>query len=77
MTATLNDTIKFTDITIHTLSELVDEPELDEKLLLKPPYRFVFDIVMTIIKKTGFIRDIFSSDELDSGKPFVCRALPD
>ena len=60
----------FTEETIAHLT-LVDSPKLTKELLSKPPYRFIFDIVRTIQKKTGFGEGLFTDDELESGKPIV------
>ena len=62
----------FTQETIDHLTPLVDSPKLTPALLAKPPYRFIFDIVMTIQKKTGFGEGLFTDDDLESGKPIVC-----
>lgn len=37
-----------------------------EKNLSRPPFRFIHDIVTQLIKKTGFFKDLFPSEMLDS-----------
>jgi len=32
---------------------LIEKPRMTEKLLLKPPFKYIFDIIMETIKKTG------------------------
>jgi hypothetical protein len=32
---------------------LIEKPRMTEKLLLKPPFKYLFDIIMETIKKTG------------------------
>ena len=39
--------------TSEMFSRLIDRPKMTEKLLLKPPFKYIFDIVMESIKKTG------------------------
>lgn len=48
------------------LGELITRPKLTEKLLSKPPFRFLFDIVMEITKVTGFAKFLYSEDEMNS-----------
>lgn len=48
------------------LGELITKPKLSEKLLSKPPFRFLFDIVMEIIRATGFGTSLYSDEEMDS-----------
>ena len=65
----------FTEETINHLTPLVDTPKLTKEYLSKPPYRFIFDIIKTIQRKTGFGEGLFTEDELESGKPMVCIFL--
>ncbi|CAD0203946.1 unnamed protein product [Chrysodeixis includens] len=57
------DVIKSTQI---SLSKYVKRPPLTEKLLKKPPFRFLHDIVTTVLKTTGFFRNLFDEEELVS-----------
>jgi hypothetical protein len=61
----------FTDNTIKTIGAVIDQPKLVKNLLMKPPYRFVYDVIMAIQKKTDFAKNLFDEAELSSGKPQV------
>ncbi|KAJ2953354.1 hypothetical protein O0L34_g944 [Tuta absoluta] len=57
------DVIKATQ---SSLGKYVKRPPLTEKLLKKPPFRFLHDIVTTVMKTTGFFDGLFGEDELNS-----------
>ncbi|GJQ66299.1 hypothetical protein Trydic_g4345 [Trypoxylus dichotomus] len=48
------------------LGKYVSKPVLSEKLLRKPPFRFLHDIVSAIVKNTGFLKGLYSESELIS-----------
>uniref|UniRef100_A0A2A4J3A0 TRAF3-interacting protein 1 n=1 Tax=Heliothis virescens TaxID=7102 RepID=A0A2A4J3A0_HELVI len=49
-----------------SLGKYVKRPPLSEKLLKKPPFRFLHDIVTTVLKTTGFFENLFEENELIS-----------
>lgn len=40
--------------TAEAFTALIEKPKMTEKLLLKPPFKYLFDIISETIKKTGF-----------------------
>ncbi|CAH0690226.1 unnamed protein product [Spodoptera exigua] len=57
------DIIKSTQL---SLGKYVKRPPLSDKLLKKPPFRFLHDIVTTVLKTTGFFGNLFEDSELVS-----------
>ena len=45
--------------------KLIDKPKMHEKLLKKPPPKYIYDIIMNTMKKTGFPKGLFTSQEED------------
>ena len=51
--------------TIQILSKVIKTPKLDEKLLTRPPIKFQRDIFESIIKTTGFMKNLFDKGSVD------------
>uniref|UniRef100_A0A2S2Q5A7 TRAF3-interacting protein 1 n=1 Tax=Sipha flava TaxID=143950 RepID=A0A2S2Q5A7_9HEMI len=49
-----------------SLSKHINKPQLTEKLLNKPPFKFLHDIVTNVICSTGYLSDIFTNEEIIS-----------
>ncbi|AYU78653.1 hypothetical protein, conserved [Leishmania donovani] len=50
------------------LGAVIQAPRLTDKLLSRPPFRYIHDIVMSFMKATGFPDGLFDADQLDSAK---------
>lgn len=52
--------------TQKTLGKYVKKPVLTDKLLKKPPFRFLHDVIVAVIRETGFLKGLFNDNELSS-----------
>ncbi|XP_075145723.1 intraflagellar transport 54 [Haematobia irritans] len=52
--------------TQETLGKYVKKPHLTEKLLKKPPFRFLHDVFAVVIRDTGCFEGLYTPDELNS-----------
>ncbi|KAK4472636.1 hypothetical protein MN116_003870 [Schistosoma mekongi] len=58
--------IKIIRRTQETLGKLIKKPVLTEKLLLRPPFRFLHDICTAIIRSTGLMKGLYTAEELEA-----------
>ncbi|XP_070491101.1 TRAF3-interacting protein 1 [Chironomus tepperi] len=54
--------------TQDALGKYVKKPPLTDKLLRKPPFKFILDIVKAVIRDTHFLEDLYTDDELNAEK---------
>lgn len=52
--------------TQETLGNFITKPPLTDKLLSKPPFRFLHDIITEVIRTTSFMKGLYTAEELDS-----------
>ncbi len=50
--------------TQSTLGKHVKRPPLTEKLLRKPPFRFLHDVISVVIRDTGALSGLFDEREM-------------
>jgi TRAF3-interacting protein 1 len=55
-----------TEKTIEILSRIVKKTPLTAKLLSKPPFRYLHDLMTEIMSRTGFAQGLYFDFELDS-----------
>ncbi|KAI6211824.1 MIP-T3 domain-containing protein [Aphelenchoides besseyi] len=54
--------------TRELFAALISRPKMEDRLLIKPPFKFIHDIVVETIRATGYLQDEFTADELDRDK---------
>ena len=52
--------------TQESLGKYVKKPPLTEKLLTKPPFRFLHDVISAVIKETGAFKGLYNDSESKS-----------
>lgn len=52
--------------TKRLIESLVSRPRPSDKALSRPPFRFIYDLVVSVNAKTGFIEGLLEDDELTS-----------
>ena len=57
------------------LNQIITAPRMTAKLLVKPPFRFILDIVVSLIRATGFPAGVYSEHDLDPENYNVRQAV--
>lgn len=57
--------MQYWEVTAEMFSDLFKKPPMAEKYLTKPPFKYLFDIVMATAKETGFPNNLYSAEELN------------
>ncbi|XP_058157281.1 TRAF3-interacting protein 1 [Dasypus novemcinctus] len=52
--------------TQEALGKVIRRPPLTEKLLSKPPFRYLHDIITEVIRMTGFLKGLYTDAEMKS-----------
>jgi len=60
--AALEDAMK---ATISSMGKAITKPPMTKKLLKKPPFRFLYDVVMEVMKTSGFLQGLYTPEEID------------
>ena len=48
------------------VSGVIQRPKMTEKLLGKPPFKFLHDVISAIVQTTGFAEGLYTPEEQDS-----------
>jgi TRAF3-interacting protein 1 len=64
----LDDNAVWITVTQTKLERIIKKPKLTVKLLSRPPFRFIHDIVMEVMRCTGFGETLFGDEDRDSNQ---------
>ncbi len=57
---------------IELLGQVLHKTPLNQKLLSRPPFRYIHDIFSEIIKNSGYFEGLYTQEELMSENVKVC-----
>ncbi|EAS06586.1 microtubule-binding protein MIP-T3 (macronuclear) [Tetrahymena thermophila SB210] len=57
---------KFWEPTIKLYTGFIKKPSMSEKLLAKPPFKYLFDIILATMDATGFGQGLYTDQEKDA-----------
>ena len=52
--------------TIELLGQIIQKPPLNQKLLSRPPFRYIHDIFSEVINNTGYYFGLYTNEEMMS-----------
>ena len=52
--------------TIELLGQIIQKPPLNQKLLSRPPFRYIHDIFSEVINNTGYYIGLYTNEEMTS-----------
>ncbi len=52
--------------TREMMEKIVTKPKCSDKLLGKPPFRFLHDVISAVINNTGFAKDLYTEEQMNS-----------
>ncbi|CAG2163090.1 unnamed protein product [Oppiella nova] len=55
---------KLVKTSLEVLTKIVKKPVITDKLLRRPPFRFLHDLITSIIRSHGFLKDLYKDNEL-------------
>jgi len=57
-------------------TKLFSKPPMTEKLLSRPPFKYLFDVVVAVIKTTQFADGLYTEAEFDANQYSVSFIFP-
>ncbi|CAK62837.1 unnamed protein product (macronuclear) [Paramecium tetraurelia] len=61
----------FWQTTADMFSTLITKPMMKEQYLIKPPFNYIFDIILETYKKTGYAKGLYKIEEWDDNYYYI------